>query len=90
VCGFDVGKQNLAGKENHMDPKVEQQFRKELKERDDRVREATLASALGVPAGAKAAEAMAAKAKKIQDANPGMSNIQAVKAAYEAEGTQLD
>jgi hypothetical protein len=79
------GKQNYQERKNHMDPKVEKEFRKELKERDQRVRE----EMLGIPQGAFAAESMAEKARKLQAANPDMSNVQAVKAAYEAEGVPL-
>ncbi len=41
-------------------------------------------------AGAGVAERLAAKARDLQAANPKMSNIDAVRAAYQAEGIPLE
>jgi len=68
---------------------AKQQFAKEIAELEKKAFEKGRASASSV-GGAGVAERLAAKARDLQAANPKMSNIDAVRAAYQAEGIPLE
>jgi hypothetical protein len=69
---------------------VKKQFAKEITALENKAREEGRASARGLAPGVSVAERLAEKARALQAANPKLSNTQAVRMAYEAEGVPLE
>ncbi len=69
---------------------VKKQFAKEIKAGEEKARAEGRAEASGLSPNAGLAERMAERARQLQAAQPGLSNIEATRLAYLESGEKLE